>query len=289
MITKILRLIGSTTINGFNHLKNRRSKEYVEEENFIDDYNLKKEVFTEIINNKPQKNKIQIRPILIIFLIIIGIITVINIQISLYIIVVTVLIISIIKVFPKIKEENRKKDIIKNLPFALRQITIQLKAGIGLYDALKEIANNENYGELSKEFQITLEEIHYGTSNIEAFKNLSKRVNKPIMTKVVNQIIRTLNNGGNLANTLNLIANESTSNMKIKYKEYSEKLNSLMLLYMFIAVLIPVILFVMIIAATTVMGAIIKPELILILYLLFFPMVISFMILLIKRMEPTLE
>ena len=250
---------------------------------------MEKEVLTEIINNKTPKNNIKIKPILIILIIISGILTLIYSSLSLYYIAILIICISLIKLFPKIKEDNRKKDIIKNLPYALRQISIQLKAGIGLYDALKVISKDQNYGELSREFQITLEEIRYGTSNVEAFKNLSKRIDKPIMTKVVNQIIRTLINGGNLANTLNIIADETTSNMKLKYKEYSEKLNSIMLLYMFIAVLMPVILFVMIIAATTVMGSIIKPELILILYLLFFPMIIAFMILLIKRMEPTLN
>ncbi len=289
MITKLIKIIGSTTINCFEHLKNRRLIENNKQKTEIDDYNLEKEVLTEIINNKTPKNNIKIKPILIILIIISGILTLIYSSLSLYYIAILIICISLIKLFPKIKEDNRKKDIIKNLPYALRQISIQLKAGIGLYDALKVISKDQNYGELSREFQITLEEIRYGTSNVEAFKNLSKRIDKPIMTKVVNQIIRTLINGGNLANTLNIIADETTSNMKLKYKEYSEKLNSIMLLYMFIAVLMPVILFVMIIAATTVMGSIIKPELILILYLLFFPMIIAFMILLIKRMEPTLN
>ena len=289
MITKIIKIIGSTTINCFEHLKNIRVQKNNIQNTTIDDYNLEKEIITEIIKNKPKKNKIKIKPILIILIIIIGFLTIINNSLSVYYISILIISISLIKLFPKIKEENRKKKIMKNLPYALRQISIQLKAGIGLYDALKGIADDQNYGELSKEFQITLEEIHYGTSNVDAFKNLSKRINKPIMTKVANQIIRTLINGGNLANTLNIIADETTANMKLKYKEYSEKLNSIMLLYMFIAVLMPVIIFVMIIAATTVMGSIIKPELILILYLIFFPMIIAFMILLIKRMEPTLD
>ena len=167
-------------------------------------------------------------------------------------------------------------------------MSTQLKAGMGLYDSMKNIANS-NYGALSEEFQITLNEIQYGTNYIEAFEGLSGRTRLQSMDKLVSQIIRTLNNGGNLADTLNTLADENSYNMKIKYKEYSEKLNAIMLLYMFIAVLFPVILFIMIIAATTVMGSIIEPELLLILYLFFFPMIISFMILLIKRMEPTLS
>ncbi|RAP51515.1 MAG: general secretion pathway protein GspF [Methanosphaera sp. rholeuAM270] len=188
---------------------------------------------------------------------------------------------------PKIKEEKRKKEILRKLPYALRQMSVQLKAGMGLYDTMKTISES-NYGELSKEFRITLNEIQYGTNYEEAFNKLSQRTKLKSMDKIISQIIRTLNNGGNLADTLNVLADENSYNMKIKYKEYSEKLNAIMLLYMFIAVLFPVILFILIIAATTVMGSIIKSELLLVLYLVFFPMIIVFMTILIKRLEPTI-
>ncbi|RAP47154.1 MAG: hypothetical protein BZ136_06655 [Methanosphaera sp. rholeuAM74] len=191
------------------------------------------------------------------------------------------------KIYPNIKEEQRRKDILKNLPFALRQLSTELKAGIGLMDALKTISTSQ-YGELSKEFTITLEEIYYGTSYNEAFNNLSKRTKTDIMDRIIQQILKTLNNGGNLADTLNKIADENSNNMRIKYKEYSEKLNSIMLIYMFIAVLIPVIMFIMIIAATTVIGPIMNPNMIMFMYLLLFPMIITLMIIFIKRLEPTL-
>ncbi|MBO7719898.1 MAG: type II secretion system F family protein [Methanosphaera sp.] len=188
--------------------------------------------------------------------------------------------------YPQIKEKQRQIEVTKQLPYALRQISIELQAGIGLFDAMKTVANSD-YGKLSDEFKITLEEIRYGTNYNEAFDNLVKRNDTVIMKKVINQIKRTLNSGGNLSKTLNSLANENNENMKIKYREYSEKLNSVMLIYMFVAVLIPVILFIMIIAATTVTGPIIDGKLLLILYLFFFPMIVSFMILIIKKMEPT--
>ncbi|MBQ6219618.1 MAG: type II secretion system F family protein [Methanosphaera sp.] len=210
-----------------------------------------------------------------------------NIILFLEISIIIIIFLLYLKFLPKIKEEQRKQEILKYLPYALRQLSTQLKAGIGLYDSMKTISKS-NYGSLSEEFNITLTEIQYGVNYIEAFNNLSKRTNTAILNKVINQIIRTLNNGGNLADTLNSIANENSYNLKIKYKEYSQKLNAIMLIYMFIAVLLPVIAFIMIIAATTVMGSIIKEELLLILYLIFFPMIILFMIIIIKRMEPTI-
>ena len=99
---------------------------------------------------------------------------------------------------------------------------------------------------------------------------------------------RTLKNGGNLADILNTMANENSENMKIKYKQYSQKLNSVMLIYMFISVLIPTITFIMIIAASMIMGPIIPPELFILLYLVFFPLIVVLMVIFIKSMEPTI-
>ena len=248
-------------------------------------YNIEKESIEKILtSNKKEKKKEKNKIILLIIPILIALYL--RNMIIIEIITIGIITTAIYKSYPQIKERQRQDEISKQLPYALRQISIELQAGIGLFDAMQTVANS-NYGKLSEEFKITLEEIHYGRNYNEAFDNLTRRNNTPIMKKTVNQIKRTLNSGGNLSKTLNSLASENNENMKIKYMEYSEKLNSIMLIYMFVAVLIPVILFIMIIAATTVAGPIIDGKLLLILYLFFFPLIVSFMILLIKKMEPT--
>lgn len=282
MIKEILIKIGAKVIFIQRNVRGIINNNYENTEE-----NIEKKVTNELLknNNYKIKNK-KIKNILIIITLLLPI-SVYNFQLILEIILIIILIILYKKNLPKISEKKKQKEILKVLPFALRQISIELKAGIGLFDALKTISKS-NYGELSEEFRITLNEIQYGVNYNEAFKKLTDRINLEIFTKVIHQIVRTLNNGGNLSNTLDTIANENSKNMKIKYKEYSEKLNSIMILYMFIAVLIPVIVFVMIIASTTVMGSIIKPELLIILYLFFFPLIISMIIIFIKSMEPTI-
>lgn len=255
-----------------------------------DKKNFTQKTLSEIINTKKKdKNNKDNNQALIIFIVMLSLLGLITKNIILIeLVIILILIKSIQKIFPKIKEEKRQEKVIKQLPYVLRQISTELKAGIGLFDAMKSVAESD-YGELSDEFKITLEEIHYGTNYNQAFDNLIKRNNKKSMKKAVNQIKRTLNTGGNLADALDSIADENIYELKIKYKEYSDKLNSIMLLYMFMGVLIPVILFIMIIAATTVIGPIIKPELLIILYLIFFPLIITFLILFIKQLEPSLS
>ncbi|WP_323736728.1 type II secretion system F family protein [Methanosphaera sp. ISO3-F5] len=285
MLREVFIKIGSITI-----IISRRifgKKENYQKNNTT---NIKTETLKEIIKqNQENETKRKINPKYVtptLFTITLLIISR-NSQIILEILILIIIIILFKKNLPKIKEEKRRKEITQKLPYALRQMSTQLKAGIGLYDTMKTITES-NYGALSEEFRITLKEIQYGNNYIDSFNKLSQRTKLKSMDKLISQIIRTLNNGGNLADTLNTLADENSYNMRLKYKEYSEKLNAIMLLYMFIAVLLPVISFILLVAATTVMGSIIKPELLLILYLIFFPMIIIFMIIFIKRLEPSL-
>ena len=285
MIEEIFIKIGSKTIIFIEKITGKTSTDNTT----TDEKEITDKTFNEIIKrNNNEKRSVNYKILLLPAILSTILLVTNNLQLLVVITAIVMLILLFRKSFPRIKEENRKKEILQKLPYALRQMSTQLQAGIGLYDSMKTISTG-NYGALSDEFRITLNEIQYGTNYVEAFEKLSKRNKLQTIEKLVSQIIRTLNNGGNLAKTLNTLADENSYNMKIKYKEYSEKLNAIMLLYMFIAVLLPVILFIMIIAATTVMGSIVKPELLLILYLFFFPLIIVFMIILIKRMEPTLS
>lgn len=281
MLKEVFIKIGQHTIKIYKNLSKNKQK--------VNEEKIENKTFNELIKqNKNKENKINKDFLFIPLLFITVFIITKSMDLSLKLGIILIGYPILKSNIPKIKSEKRKKEIVREFPYALRQISTQLKAGIGLYDSMKSIADS-NYGILSEEFQITLNEIQYGSNYVESFENLSKRINLPSIEKFVGQIIRTLNNGGNLAETLNTLADENSYNMKIKYKEYSEKLNAIMLLYMFIAVLFPVILFILIIAATTVMGSIIQPELLLILYLFFFPLIISFMIILIKRLEPNID
>ena len=281
MLKEVFIKIGQQTIKIYKNLSKNKQK--------VNEEKIENKTFNELIKqNKNKENKIKKDFLFIPLLCITVFIITKSMDLSLKLGIILIGYPILKSNIPKIKSEKRKKEIVREFPYALRQISTQLKAGIGLYDSMKSIADS-NYGILSEEFQITLNEIQYGSNYVESFENLSKRINLPSIEKFVGQIIRTLNNGGNLAETLNTLADENSYNMKIKYKEYSEKLNAIMLLYMFIAVLFPVILFILIIAATTVMGSIIQPELLLILYLFFFPLIISFMIILIKRLEPSID
>lgn len=191
----------------------------------------------------------------------------------------------VIVFLPKLQSGKRSSEASRELPFALRQMATELRAGLGLHESMRSVALS-NYGALSEEFARTLEEIKYGETTENALLDMSERINSEGLSRAVYQITRTLSSGGDLSRTLNVIAEDIAYEMRMKLKDYAQKLNSFTMIYMFVAILGPVILMIMLIAATTVMGPIFPPIVLLILYLFLFPLVVGFMAFMIKRLEP---
>lgn len=187
--------------------------------------------------------------------------------------------------YPQIKQERNYSDINQELPYALRHMGIELKSGRGLHDAFITI-KNANYGSLSWEFSRVLEEIKYGRSTEESLLDMTNRVKSEGLTRAIQQIVGTLRVGGNLASNLEIIAKDISFDMQIKLKEYSQRLNSFILIYTFIAILAPVISLIMLMAGSTVIGDVISSSMLLVMYSLFFPMVVLFMGIFIKKLEP---
>lgn len=187
--------------------------------------------------------------------------------------------------YPKIKEQNSYSDLNRELPYALRHMGIELKSGKGLHDALNTIKDSD-YGSFSKEINRVLEEVKFGKSTEDSLLEMSKRINSEGLARAVQQIVGTLRVGGNVAYSLEIIAKDISFEMQIKLKEYSQKLNSFILIYTFIAILAPVIILIMLMASSTVMGDIISSNMLFLIYSVFFPMVVMFMGVFIKKLEP---
>lgn len=187
--------------------------------------------------------------------------------------------------YPDMKEKRNYSDLNQELPYALRHMGIELKSGKGLHDALLTI-RNADYGSLSREFTRVLEEIKFGRSTEDSLLEMSHRVKSEGLSRAIHQIIGTLRVGGNLANSLEIIAQDISFDMQIKLKEYSQKLNSFILIYTFLVILAPVISLIMLMAGSTVIGDVVSSELLFVIYGIFFPLIVVFMGLFIKKLEP---
>lgn len=223
--------------------------------------------------------------LLIVFIIFILSYYFLSIEIALILLIFLLLFFYFIIKLPEIKKRNLYTNISREIPFALRQMAIELKSGKGLNDVLLSISKSD-YGILSIEFSRVINEVKYGMYIEDSLINMSKRVNSKSLNRLIYQIITSKKLGSNLSNALSIIAEDTSFNMRIKLKNYSQKLNAFIMIYTFIVILIPVVFLIILIGASTVIGDVINPDVLIILYLFFFPMIILFMGVLIKKLEP---
>ena len=89
--------------------------------------------------------------------------------------------------FPKISQKHQYDDLNFELPYALRHMATELKAGKGLHDTLLTVSI-ANYGSLSGEFKRVLKEIKYGKSSEDALMEMSLRVSSEGLSRAVHQL-----------------------------------------------------------------------------------------------------
>jgi pilus assembly protein TadC len=189
------------------------------------------------------------------------------------------------KMYPNSKVKGRSDAFGREMPFALRHMATQLSSGSGLLETMRSVSVSD-YGVLSEEFKKAILEIERGATIEEAFERMNIRIDSPGLKKATRQIASTLRTGGNLANTLKIIAEEVATEMRMKLKDFIQVLNTFALMYMFITVVAPVLITTLVIAMGIAMkGLPLSADVMWILYVAFFGVAIylSFMV---KRFEP---
>ncbi len=140
---------------------------------------------------------------------------------------------------PKQRAQARGKAISRELPFALRHIATQLSAGIGLYRTLQTVASAD-YGPLSQEFSRTITEVEEGTDTQVALRHLALRTQSGALRNALMHTIRALKTGGNLSSIMNEIAEDVSFDLRMKMKEFGEKMNFMGVIFIFMAIVMPV-------------------------------------------------
>jgi flagellar protein FlaJ len=189
--------------------------------------------------------------------------------------------------YPRKRALGRFIDINRKLPYVLRHLSTSLNSGVGLPEAIVSVSQAD-YGALSEEFGRVVHDVKAGMSLEDALARLDERVESLALRRCVRQIRRTLQTGGDLAKILTSMANETSFELRMKLRDYTQSLNLFALMYMFASSVLPA----MLIIAFTVMGRIgaaaLPPQLISMMLIFLLPMLLLFLVLTIKRMEPKL-
>ena len=195
---------------------------------------------------------------------------------------------------PKGKAKARGNACSIELPFALRHMATELRAGIGLYKTIQAVASND-YGTLSDEFARTINEIEEGSDTAVALKHLALRTQSRPLKTAINHILRAMRTGGNLSKVMTDIAEDVSDEMKTRIQTFSQNLNFFSVIFIFIGIVLPV--------AIIILGAIrnspiaatgqdlfknipLTPFVLMLFYLVGMPLLYAFLILMIYIAQP---
>jgi pilus assembly protein TadC len=179
------------------------------------------------------------------------------------------------------------------LPYVLRHISTELQAGIGLYKTLQSVAKND-YGVLSQEMSRTINEIENGTDTKTALRHMALRSQSKSFNIAIFHIVRTLNAGGNLSQSIDSVADTVAFDLLEASRQFGEKMNFFGIIFIFVAIVLPVFLAILSSIANAPIGqngaqflpGVLTPMLLTIVYVVVMPAIFVFISYYIKMIEP---
>lgn len=190
-------------------------------------------------------------------------------------------------IVPKSRADARGNAISAELPFALRHMGTELKSGIGLYKTLQTIAVAD-YGVLSEEFARAITEVEEGTDTKDALRNLALRTQSRPLKMALMHVIRTLKTGGNLSEIISDIADDVSFELRMKIRDFSEKINFFGVIFIVMGIVFPVMI--------AILGAIANaplplplefpPRLVAVFFVAAMPMLLAILIMYLRMIQP---
>jgi len=143
-----------------------------------------------------------------------------------------------ILMYPKLLITRRILDLEKNLLYVLRYLTIQVKSGVPLFDALVSISK-QNYGRLSEEIENCVKRVSTGIPLTQALEELVLKNPSLHFRRSLWQIINSIRTGTDLGESLDSMVKTLSEEQNISIRRYGSQLNPLAMMYMMLAIIIP--------------------------------------------------
>jgi len=202
------------------------------------------------------------------------------------------LIMFVILTIPSGKANKIAFKIEKELPFALRHMSIEIRAGVGIYKTMESIAKS-GYGPLSDGFKWVLSQIEKGVPTEDALQAWAERTKSDSLNRVVSHLVRALRTGGNLSDVMVTIAEDVSFERKSRIADFAEKLNLLGLFLMMVTVVFPVMVTILTTIASTPtiaqylgMFSFFSPNFLILVYFIIVPSMVGVFLYFIRSSDP---
>jgi pilus assembly protein TadC len=138
---------------------------------------------------------------------------------------------------PDVKILRHKREINQEIIYAGRFLIVELKSGVLLYDALKNVS--KSFKTIGKYFRDIVTAVDMGTTLEDALVDAIEYTPSEDLRRVLWQTLNALNTGADVAESLNAVVDQITKKQAIEINQYAKKLNPLAMFYMMIAVIMP--------------------------------------------------
>jgi flagellar protein FlaJ len=136
--------------------------------------------------------------------------------------------------FPAVLEFNNyswKKQVERNVPRLLRDVTESVRSGMTLPRALEE-ASQRDYGPVSKELERAVSMFVLGAKFEDSLMFLAKRLRRPVALRMCTVLVEAQQTGGKLLEVLSTSVNLFSSLDAYKEEQYSNMKPYMMTIYM---------------------------------------------------------
>jgi len=139
---------------------------------------------------------------------------------------------------PNLKISRIRRGVDKNLEYMLKDMQIQLTAGIPLFDIFVNVGSG-GYGECSVICNNVVQEVQGGKSIVNVLDEFGMLSASEYLRRVFWQIVNALKTGSNVGISLKMISIELKEEKENRITEYSQELSLWSLIYMITVVVLP--------------------------------------------------
>jgi pilus assembly protein TadC len=155
--------------------------------------------------------------------------------------------------YPRILALKRAELVEKDLIYALKDLLLNLSAGLSLFESIKRVSDAD-HGYVSSDFREVVENTNRGMPLDEALENLALKSSSEYMRNALWQIVNAVKAGTSVKDALGSIVEALIREQKRRIQGYIQELNVLTMVYMLFAVAVPTIITTVLVVLTSLMG-----------------------------------
>lgn len=141
--------------------------------------------------------------------------------------------------FPSMKARRKAKNVESNLLYALRHMTVQVRSGATLFEAMKSVAFSD-YGAISSDMDVAVKQVASGFPMANAIDSLAMRNRSKNYKKILWQLENAIRTGSDIGQVLMSMSENYFEDQKIAIQKFGKEMNTITMVFLITTVIFPV-------------------------------------------------